>query len=246
MESVFDPRARAAWARLHVGAWSKRLQMDQRQTRKVLSTEETIRKQSRPTQRAVKANVGATSARRRSRTSNVNKVAASDFVMVGIVERLASQASSPVVSDARYILDSIEAIARTMKDLIPDPRVRSGVANSHLWCGTLAETVEDVVDRRSIAPFRASFERYFRSAGGLTMDNLIRENLTRQLAPILDDHLPTSSHPGLATSIRIAASFICAAPEDHTAVKDMCLVPLTQEILPDQEFIFPIEILSLA
>lgn len=245
MDSVSDAEARAAWARLHLGAWSKRLQMDQRQTRKVLSTEETIQRQSRPTQRALKANAGAISVRSKSRNSNVNKVAASDFVMVGIVDALASQPSGSAVSNARYILDSVEAIARTMKGLIPNRKVRAGVANSHLWCGVLAETVKDIESRHSADPFRASFDRYFRSAAGLTMDDIVRENLTKQLAPVLDNKLSTSMHPDLATSIRIAASFICAAPEGHPEVKEACLIPLAKDFLSGQDFVFPIEILDL-
>lgn len=244
MQSVFDASARASWASLHATAWAKRLQLDERQTRKVVAAQETLERQSRPTQKAVNARVGAERARLRSRRSNTNKVAASDIVMAGIVDELSAIANGSLVEDAHFILTSVKNAAEALSGLINSAELRSGIANSHLWCELLARAVEKV-ESSIQEPFSIALNEYLTSQEGRTMEKVIGENLMNRLTPVLDSKATESSHSDLSSSVRVAATFICPAPESHQLVTDECFIPLARTLLNGQDFALPMAALDL-
>lgn len=243
MQSVHDPRARAAWSALHTSTWTRRLQLDDRQTHRVDATQDVVDRQSRPTQRAIMANVRATRARSRSRNSATNRVAASDFVLAGIIEELARVSGGALVIEARSILDAIKGVAESITASVTSAELRSGIAASHLWCELLARSIQSVTSSDQKDPFSRTFTAYFDSLEGRTMEAVVRTNVLDTLASHLDSNTATSDRAQLKDSIRIAASFICPAPESHQTVSEQCFTPLAQQLLKSQQFQLPVDVL---
>lgn len=244
MQSVDDPRARRAWASLHERAWRTRTTLDASQTQRVLQTQQTLDRQKRHTQRAVAANAGALRRRERSRHSNVNVVAASDFLMAGIVEELARAPQSATVLGAKEVLGLIAQSGQALKSRISDAQVRSGVAASHLWCALAAQSAETLANNPSATSFSQSSGIYFASVAGKTMNAEIVHSVTNSLAPSLDSCIARYSAAEMLDATRIAASFICPAPERHDAVREECFLPLANSLLTGAAFKLPISVIQ--
>lgn len=242
MQSVFDARARDAWSRIHKSAWRDRVSLDAEQTRRIVATRETLDRQKRQTKKAVQSNAAAERKRSRSRNSLVNRTAASDFLIVGIVDELSKDTADDAVVGALEVLNAIFETANNLKEATPDPRVRSGIAGSHVWCGILANSSPVLDNSSSAEPFKLGSSAFFSSIEGRTIEASTANIVSDTLLPLLDSLVVRFSRGDLRDAVRVSATFICPAPEEHAIVAAECFIPLAEDLLTSSEFDLPIRI----
>ena len=230
VQLVVDSQARSVWRDRHLREWNEKLQQDSAQT-------ETVKQRARVAEygatKKIRDSLAAAERKRdRSRYSGVNITICSDRLMVSIIEWLAVFNESDIAYRAtRSILE--EGVVKAGEGLVAYGKSQSTyerkvrIAESHLWCSLLSIPLDHAKGASQAAPIFDTDAVETLIMTGTTEDD--REPIRAAISFIIGictTVLATMNLREREQVFRIAASFICPAPERHGKVRDKCLIPL--------------------
>lgn len=231
---------RDLWIRKRTEAWDKRTEMIAAQQR-VVAKRRAVLNHSTPARRASKAAELATSERLLGQRVAASKGPATDYLDALLVRQLSGESRSGERANIAQLLEVQSA--PVVEALRSDPSLpaseraafMSGIAGSHLWCGLLAAQATalrlgDLDSRDALALFFSSREGLsFDEPGDISEAVIAAWGVQRKMIQPL-----FSTQAEFIYALRIAAVFICPAPEHHSFVLEHAAFPLITEVLFDQ------------
>ncbi|MEV7610943.1 hypothetical protein AB0N61_15765 [Microbacterium sp. NPDC089320] len=234
---------RQLWTDKRVAAWEKRIAMIAKQ-RGVVSRRRSAVERATPRGLAAKEQALAKSENRLQVTLRASSEKATDYVESLLVRFLVGSERRHMREQIRYLLEvhSGPVLAVLRSRLRPgsaeSDAFLSGVADSHLWCGLLAAAAAtlklDELNARDAA------NAFFSTPAGLSFDDI--DAISETVAETWSEHEGSvvrlfNSQDELTRCARIAAMFICPAPESHGFVLDHAVLPLVQDLLSEAPLI---------
>lgn len=230
---------RELWVNRRVAAWEKRVAMLSKQ-RSVVAKRQSALERATPRGVTGKTVALARSENRLRITLRASAEKASDYVESLLVRSL-------VGSERRSQRDQIEELLivhQPVRDALratagvsaaDNDAFMSGIASSHLWCGLLAAEARDLqlegLDARSAA------SSFFATPEGNSFDNI--DALLDAVAAAWREREVAilrlfDSQDELTSSARIAAMFICPAPEAHDFLLERAVLPIVDRYANDE------------
>lgn len=239
-----DPtgNGRALWVNKRVAAWEKRVAMLSKQ-RGVVAKRQSALERATPRGVTGKTVALAKSENRLRITLRASAEKASDYVETLLVRSLVGPERRSERDQIKELLIVHQPVRETLRataavSAADHDAFMSGIASSHLWCGLLAAEAQDLhldgLDARSAA------SSFFETPEGSSFDNI--DALLDAVAVAWQEREDAiarqfNSQDELTSATRIAAMFICPAPEAHDFLLERAVLPVIDDRFASDELI---------
>lgn len=229
--TLADESARELWGASRKNRWRRREAIDRERLASVARTKATLaRSNPKRNKSAVARYHSSLRSLAQKRSSIEAQAAASDIITFRAIEELSKVEHTDRMERVRTVLETLGGALTTLLESGSadwhDAAYRSGFAGSHVWCATLTAIANAPSDEARVAMDEAMRQDVhvvqMDEAVFTAVTNSIDRTRTAAGAPDIES---------LQEVLRIAALFICPAPEGHQSLVQNGLTALSEDLL---------------